>query len=116
MLGNLARGTYVGSSDYVWPFSYNKCADDNRVSQEINACAKVGHFGMDPGRGRGAPEIDILEAMGGEPGPLPNTHVQRPYFSASLQVNCTSLSTTTKLIFLFLCLFHCFYLLPFCQC
>lgn len=60
--------------------------DDNRVSQEINACAKVGHFGMDPGRCRGAPEIDILEAMGGEPGPLPNTHVQRPYFSASLQV------------------------------
>jgi len=86
LLGNLARATYVGSSDYVWPFSYNGCDNNNRVSQEINACSKVGHYGMHPGRGRGAPEIDILEAMGGEPGPLPNTHVQRPYFSSSLQV------------------------------
>jgi hypothetical protein len=41
---------------------------------------------MQPGVGRGAPEIDILETMGGEKGKLPNSAVQRPYFSTSLQV------------------------------
>ena len=86
MLGNLARGTYVGSSDYVWPFSYNECSEDTRNSQKINACDKVAHYSMEPGRGRGSPEIDLLEAMMGEPGPLPNTPIQRPYFSTSLQV------------------------------
>ena len=86
MLGNLARGTYVGSSDYVWPFSYNECSEDTRNSQKINACDRVAHYSMEPGRGRGSPEIDLLEAMMGEPGPLPNTPIQRPYFSTSLQV------------------------------
>jgi hypothetical protein len=86
MLGNLARATYVGSSDFVWPFSYNKCNEAGRSSQEINACSKVNHFGMDSYRGRGAPEIDVIESMQGEPGKLPNTHVQRPYQSASLQI------------------------------
>jgi len=85
MLGNLARATFVGSSDWVWPFSYNKCDPLKLKQQEINACSKVSHYGMKPGVGRGAPEIDILEAMGGESGPLPNTHIQRPYFSSSLQ-------------------------------
>ncbi len=41
---------------------------------------------MQPGVGRGAPEIDILEAMAGEKGKLPNTPIQRPYFSSSYQV------------------------------
>ena len=86
LLGNLARATYVGSSDWVWPFSYEKCDLATRYSQEIDSCRKVSHYGMRPGVGRGAPEIDILEAMGGEPGPLPNTPIQRPYFSSSLQV------------------------------
>jgi len=86
MLGNLARATYVGSSDYMWPFSYSKCDASTHNSQEINACHQASHYGMAPGVGRGAPEIDILEAMGGEPGKLPNTHIERPYFSASLQI------------------------------
>jgi beta-glucanase (GH16 family) len=86
LLGNLARATYVGSSDWVWPFSYDKCDRKKMKQQEINACRKVGHYGLEPGVGRGAPEIDILEAMGGEPGPLPNTPIERPYFSSSLQV------------------------------
>jgi hypothetical protein len=42
---------------------------------------------MEPGVGRGAPEIDILEAMGGDPGKLPNTPIERPYFSTSLQAS-----------------------------
>lgn len=86
MLGNLARGTYVGSSDFVWPYSYNACSKETRNSQLITACDKVEHFGMKSFRGRGSPEIDILEAMMGEPGPLPNTPIERPYFSTSLQV------------------------------
>jgi hypothetical protein len=86
MLGNLARATYVGSSDFVWPFSYNQCSADKRKSQEINACSKVNHYGLDSFRGRGAPEIDLIESMQGEKGKLPNTHIQRPYQSASLQI------------------------------
>jgi len=86
MLGNLARATYVGSSDYMWPYSYNKCDARNRKSQEINACARVNHYGLDSFTGRGAPEIDVLEAMQGEPGKLPNTFIQRPYQSTSFQV------------------------------
>ena len=56
-------------------------------SREINACSKVNHYGMEATEGRGSPEIDILEAMGGAVGPLPNTHIERPYFSASLQIS-----------------------------
>lgn len=47
----------------------------------------MNHFGMLPHAGRGSPEIDILEAMGGPPGELPNTSIQRPYISSSLQVS-----------------------------
>lgn len=86
MLGNLARATYVGSSDFMWPFSYNKCDPSTRQSQEISACAKVNHYDMEAYRGRGAPEIDVIEAMQGEKGDLPNTFIERPYQSASLQV------------------------------
>jgi hypothetical protein len=86
LLGNLARATYVGSSDFVWPFSYNQCDKRTRLSQEINACAQVNHYGLDPFQGRGAPEIDIIEAMQGDPIKLPNTFVKRPYQSTSLQV------------------------------
>lgn len=86
MLGNLARATYVGSSDFMWPYSFNKCDSRNRRSQEINACARVNHYGLEPFSGRGAPEIDVLESMQGEPGKLPNTFIQRPYQSASFQV------------------------------
>lgn len=86
MLGNLVRGTYVGSSNWMWPYSYNECDEDNRKSQTISACSKVGHFGMEPGVGRGSAEIDILEAMMGSNEKLPNTNVTRPYFSSSLQI------------------------------
>jgi hypothetical protein len=86
MLGNLARATYVGSSNYIWPYSYDRCDEKNRVSQKISACSKVGHFGMEPGVGRGSPEIDILEAMMGSPETLPSTNITRPYFSSSLQI------------------------------
>jgi len=59
MLGNLARATYVASSDWVWPFSYDKCNNKKLKQQEVNACRKVSHYGMNAGTGRGAPEIDV---------------------------------------------------------
>ena len=86
MLGNLARATYVGSSNFIWPYSYGQCDEKNRQSQKISACSKVGHFGMKPGVGRGSPEIDILEAMMGSDEKLPATNITRPYFSTSLQI------------------------------
>ena len=54
--------------------------------QEISPCRKVSHYGMEAGIGRGAPEIDILEAMAGDNSTLPNTFIKRPYVSTSLQV------------------------------
>ena len=86
MLGNLARASYVGSSDFVWPYSYNKCNPRNRHSQEINACSAVNHYGLDAYTGRGSPEIDVLESMQGVSEPLPSTFIQRPYQSTSLQI------------------------------
>jgi hypothetical protein len=61
------------------------------MSQEINACDKVNHYGLAPERGRGAPEIDILEAMQGADEKLPSTTIRRPYQSASLQVSTVHL-------------------------
>jgi hypothetical protein len=104
MLGNLARATYVGSSDFMWPYSYNQCNEETRMSQELNACSKVNHYGMDNGVGRGSPEIDILEGMGGEAGKLPNTHIERPYFSASLQVCSQLFLENREIMQLFRCL------------
>jgi beta-glucan synthesis-associated protein KRE6 len=86
MLGNLARATYVGSSNYIWPYSYNQCDPAHRLSQEISACVKLNHYGMEAFRGRGAPEIDVIEAMQGDPEKLPCTNIRRPYQSASFQV------------------------------
>ncbi|GKY95287.1 hypothetical protein MPSEU_000490600 [Mayamaea pseudoterrestris] len=86
LLGNLARATYVGSSNFMWPFSYNQCDKRTRNSQEIDACAQVNHYGLASFQGRGAPEIDIIEAMQGDASELPNTFIKRPYQSTSLQV------------------------------
>ena len=85
LLGNLARGTYVGSSNNVWPWSSDKCDRSKQNQQQFSACNKVVHYGFEPLKGRGAPEIDLLEAMPGK-GELKNTPIDRPYFSTSLQI------------------------------
>ncbi|GMI32339.1 hypothetical protein TeGR_g7056, partial [Tetraparma gracilis] len=87
MLGNLARATYVGSSDFMWPWSFDECDPLSRTSQEISACSQAAHWGMEGLRGRGAPEIDVLEAMPGEATKLPNTKTRKPYISSSYQVS-----------------------------
>jgi len=90
LLGNLARHTYVGSSEHVWPFASRVCTPKASTAQLINGCQKTAHYGMDAGVGRGAPEIDIFEV---QPGDTPGNHgkflespVGQPFMSASYQV------------------------------
>lgn len=85
LLGNLARATYVGSSNNIWPWSFDECDTALQPQQLISACNIVNHFRLHSRQGRGAPEIDILEAMAGVED-LQNTDTKRPYYSASLQV------------------------------
>lgn len=85
LLGNLARATYVGSSNNIWPWSFDECSKKLIHQQEISKCRSVNYYGMKPNQGRGAPEIDILESMSGDE-QLISTTVHRPYFSTSLQV------------------------------
>ncbi|KAJ1454658.1 beta-glucan synthesis-associated protein-domain-containing protein [Pelagophyceae sp. CCMP2097] len=84
LLGALARATYVGSTDWIWPWSYGKCDRSQQRKQEINACELNPHYKMHPYEGRGAPEIDLIEAMPGT-GTM-NYNLKKPYYSASLQV------------------------------
>ncbi|KXN74234.1 glycoside hydrolase family 16 protein [Conidiobolus coronatus NRRL 28638] len=72
-LGNLGRAGYKATTDGVWPYSYDSC--DNAVKanqsltnglshlpgQRLNACVCTGDH-PNPGHGRGAPEIDLIEA------------------------------------------------------
>ncbi|CAM0135235.1 unnamed protein product [Umbelopsis sp. WA50703] len=78
-LGNLARAGHGASTDGVWPYSYDSCdagvtpnqsytTKSYNPGQRINRCMCT-NSGIDnpsPGRGRGAPEIDILEAAGAD--------------------------------------------------
>ena len=77
MLGNLARATYVQSSENIWPFSTNVCDNRTLHAQAINSCSSVPY--LPPHRGRGSPEIDILEAMYMK-------EWEHPVLSSSLQV------------------------------
>ena len=69
LVGNLARASYQKSTLNMWPWSYDKCdnneMDTLKYKQEINACDSNPGFGLHPNQGRGAPEIDIFEVMPG---------------------------------------------------
>ncbi|KAL4424790.1 hypothetical protein ABPG77_000830 [Micractinium sp. CCAP 211/92] len=91
LMGNLGRAGYLATTKGFWPFSYNSCGGgdvgpsaggaDPPVGQNITACPDPPgfdrtKFGLLPGQGRGAPEIDMLEVMVGssrkrKPGSLP---------------------------------------------
>ncbi|KAL3944530.1 MAG: hypothetical protein SGBAC_001398 [Bacillariaceae sp.] len=90
LLGNLARHTYVGSSQHIWPWSSGICTEKSFSGQHISACREVGHYGMPPGVGRGSPEMDIFEVQPGDVkannGPFLLTSVGQPFMSASFQV------------------------------
>jgi len=86
MLGNLARATYVGSSNNIWPWSFDTCRHGSlQHQQRFSACNSLNHYDFHSMQGRGAPEIDILEAMPGK-AILERTSTTKPYYSASLQV------------------------------
>jgi hypothetical protein len=89
MLGNLGRATYEGSTNNIWPWSYDTCDRGLQQAQAISACNAQNHFGMNPFQGRGATEIDIIEVMTGDSnGALPATDppIELPYCDMTLQV------------------------------
>ncbi|KAE9315807.1 hypothetical protein PF008_g19163 [Phytophthora fragariae] len=66
LLGNLGRATFSGSTNRMWPFSYDTCDPDELKpsNQRISACGADPGSGLNPFQGRGAPEIDIVEGGG----------------------------------------------------
>ena len=73
-MGNLGRPGYLATTDGLWPYTYDSCdagitpnqSDAGGVSelpgQRLPSCSCPGQDHPTPGQGRGAPEIDILEA------------------------------------------------------
>ncbi|KAF2101422.1 beta-glucan synthesis-associated [Rhizodiscina lignyota] len=73
-MGNLGRPGYLSTTDGLWPYTYNDCdagitpnqSSPDGIShlpgQRLPSCACEGEDHPTPGTGRGAPEIDILEA------------------------------------------------------
>ncbi|KAI9693240.1 MAG: hypothetical protein M1822_005236 [Bathelium mastoideum] len=73
-MGNLGRPGYLATTDGMWPYTYDSCdagitpnqSDYGGVSalpgQRLPSCTCPGQDHPTPGTGRGAPEIDILEA------------------------------------------------------
>ena len=45
LLGNLARHTYVGSSEHIWPWSSVICTIKSGYAQKISGCQEVAHYG-----------------------------------------------------------------------
>ena len=88
LLGNLGRATFEASTNLLWPWSYDECNRELQKAQEISGCDVTSHYALNPGRGRGATEIDIIEIMPGPSGKLPivKNDVQRPYNSMTLQL------------------------------
>ena len=72
-MGNLGRPGYRASTDGTWPYTYDSCdagITPNQSStdglsvlpgQKLASCTCPGEDHPTPGRGRGAPEIDVLE-------------------------------------------------------
>lgn len=90
LLGNMARHTYVGSTNHVWPWSSNICTEKAQFAQRINGCMHSQHYGLQKGVGRGAPEIDIFEVQAGpikrNQGAFLESPVGQPFMSTSFQV------------------------------
>lgn len=73
-MGNLGRPGYQSTTDGVWPYTYDSCdvgITPNQSStdgmsllpgQKLSSCTCPGADHPTPGTGRGAPEIDVIEA------------------------------------------------------
>eukprot|EP01096_Ripella_sp_DP13-Kostka_P017676 TRINITY_DN9148_c0_g1_i1.p1 TRINITY_DN9148_c0_g1~~TRINITY_DN9148_c0_g1_i1.p1 ORF type:complete len:470 (+),score=174.18 TRINITY_DN9148_c0_g1_i1:52-1410(+) len=64
LLGNLGKAGWLSSTDNMWPYSYDTCTPQyNQGGQRITRCDQgENNEGMNEYQGRGAPEIDVLEA------------------------------------------------------
>ncbi|CUM57774.1 unnamed protein product [Debaryomyces tyrocola] len=72
-MGNLGRPGYMASTEGVWPYTYDSCdagitanqSSPDGISylpgQRLNKCTCSGEDHPSPGKGRGAPEYDVLE-------------------------------------------------------
>ena len=77
-MGNLGRPGYRASTDGTWPYTYDSCdagITPNQSStdglsylpgQKLPSCTCAGEDHPTPGKGRGAPEIDVLEVSANE--------------------------------------------------
>ncbi|TDH64861.1 hypothetical protein CCR75_001558 [Bremia lactucae] len=77
IMGNIGRAPFLGSQDGTWPWSFDVCAPyvekAEKVKQKINACGNITNkhdkesypenYGLNPFQGRGATEIDVIEAQ-----------------------------------------------------
>ncbi|CAH2355811.1 beta-glucan synthesis-associated protein Kre6p [[Candida] railenensis] len=73
-MGNLGRPGYMSTTEGVWPYTYDSCdagitpnqSSPDGISylpgQKLNVCTCKGQDHPNTGVGRGAPEIDIIEA------------------------------------------------------
>jgi len=89
LLGNLGRATYEGSTNNIWPWSYDTCDREKQQAQSMSACNAQNHYGMNPFQGRGATEIDLIEINAGlDDGPIAGTEpeISYPYSDLTLQV------------------------------
>lgn len=75
-LGNLARPGYLATTDGLWPYTYDECdygilPNQSTLNegmsylpgQRLSKCTCIGEDHPNPGIGRGAPEIDIIEGL-----------------------------------------------------
>jgi hypothetical protein len=89
LLGNLGRATYEGSTNNIWPWSYDTCDRKKQEAQTISACNAQNHFGLNPFQGRGATEIDIIEVSTGKASDIleaTNPRLTYPYADVTLQI------------------------------
>lgn len=73
-MGNLGRPGYLATTEGVWPYTYSSCdagitanqSSPDGISflpgQRLNSCTCSGESHPNPGTGRGAVEVDVLEA------------------------------------------------------
>ncbi|KAF0698900.1 Aste57867_10500 [Aphanomyces stellatus] len=64
LMGNLGRALFSASTTRMWPWTFDECDHTYEPHQMISACNATPGYGLLPYRGRGAPEIDILEGGG----------------------------------------------------
>lgn len=72
-MGNLGRPGYLATTDGLWPYTYSECdagitpnqsmtdGTSYLPGQRLSSCTCTGEDHPTPGKGRGAPEIDIAE-------------------------------------------------------